>query len=189
MIHDELRFSKCISLIVVLPCPNNCTAQGICQSGVCECRDGFSGLDCAYDSSLPPFVDPSTSNIWLVQPLRLFPQASPGPHILITPLLSLLHPHSPHRHPHPITYFTFNPTFLPLPITLQLHTAHHQPHLTLSPFPRHPTSPLTLLSRHTCDTSCKSLGISLTGSNFVQSYCKLVEIDVSKTSEIDSKLS
>ncbi|XP_076095131.1 uncharacterized protein LOC143065418 [Mytilus galloprovincialis] len=37
-----------------LLCPNNCSGNGTCVSGVCSCNDGYTGDDCLEEMSKPP---------------------------------------------------------------------------------------------------------------------------------------
>ncbi|XP_063420087.1 uncharacterized protein LOC134705260 [Mytilus trossulus] len=37
-----------------LLCPNNCSGNGTCTSGVCLCNEGYNGDDCLEESSKPP---------------------------------------------------------------------------------------------------------------------------------------
>lgn len=43
-----------LTYITSLLCPSNCNNNGNCTSGVCICSDGFMGIDCSRQTSVPP---------------------------------------------------------------------------------------------------------------------------------------
>ncbi|XP_071142810.1 von Willebrand factor D and EGF domain-containing protein-like [Mytilus edulis] len=43
-----------LDYVTSLLCPNNCTENGNCTSGVCSCNNGYIGDDCSEEMSKPP---------------------------------------------------------------------------------------------------------------------------------------
>ncbi|KAK6194475.1 hypothetical protein SNE40_000103 [Patella caerulea] len=43
-------------LISAVTCPGECTQQGSCIDGICECVDGFGGVDCSVDIRTKPLL-------------------------------------------------------------------------------------------------------------------------------------
>ncbi|XP_033764299.1 von Willebrand factor D and EGF domain-containing protein-like [Pecten maximus] len=44
-----------------LDCRNNCSRNGRCTNGICECFDDFEGSDCSIRRSLPPIMSSRTN--------------------------------------------------------------------------------------------------------------------------------
>ncbi|XP_062607121.1 von Willebrand factor D and EGF domain-containing protein-like [Saccostrea cucullata] len=43
-----------VEIIGKLACPNNCSANGVCNEGVCTCDDLFVDVDCSHEKASPP---------------------------------------------------------------------------------------------------------------------------------------
>ncbi|XP_021375498.1 uncharacterized protein LOC110464552 isoform X3 [Mizuhopecten yessoensis] len=50
-----------LDVLLNLDCRNNCSENGICQQGECQCFDDFEGDECSTKPSLPPVVSPRTN--------------------------------------------------------------------------------------------------------------------------------
>lgn len=38
-------------------CSNDCSGNGVCEIGVCQCREGFQGIDCSQRVGNQPRMD------------------------------------------------------------------------------------------------------------------------------------
>ncbi|XP_021375515.1 von Willebrand factor D and EGF domain-containing protein-like [Mizuhopecten yessoensis] len=50
-----------LDVMLDLDCSNNCSGNGICQQGKCQCFGDYDGSDCSDKRTLPPVVSPRTN--------------------------------------------------------------------------------------------------------------------------------
>ncbi|CAG2226668.1 unnamed protein product [Mytilus edulis] len=51
---DNNGTQSILDYVKSLLCPNNCSGNGTCVSGVCSCNNGYTGDDCLEEMSKPP---------------------------------------------------------------------------------------------------------------------------------------
>ncbi|XP_056011980.1 von Willebrand factor D and EGF domain-containing protein-like isoform X2 [Ostrea edulis] len=63
VMHNEVYYVEksgngktLVDVIMSLLCPQNCSGNGNCASGICECYGGFIGSDCSTRTSSPPEI-------------------------------------------------------------------------------------------------------------------------------------
>lgn len=55
-------------------CPNNCNNNGLCNMAKCVCNDGFKGVDCSIDISIPPTLHGLSEYNYDVKKLKNYPE-------------------------------------------------------------------------------------------------------------------
>eukprot|EP00105_Crassostrea_gigas_P003759 XP_011416707.1 PREDICTED: von Willebrand factor D and EGF domain-containing protein [Crassostrea gigas] len=51
---EDFQEVSVVQKIGQLVCPNNCSANGDCNEGICKCNGSYAGIDCSHDRSTPP---------------------------------------------------------------------------------------------------------------------------------------
>ncbi|XP_065929944.1 von Willebrand factor D and EGF domain-containing protein isoform X2 [Magallana gigas] len=53
-IKNDFEEESVVETIGKLVCPNDCSSNGVCNGGVCQCRSLYIGEDCSHPISAPP---------------------------------------------------------------------------------------------------------------------------------------
>ena len=62
---DELIIKPAFSNALNNLCPNNCSGNGDCSTGNCNCNTNFTGVDCSIDErATPSIIDTTLTGIW-----------------------------------------------------------------------------------------------------------------------------